>query len=166
MEGLSCQNIFKLKCAMSLLSVFFLNFSKAAETGFPNRSSSFWFLSACMLLHSQWQTRFKFLTGKKPLPLSPFSKTTQIMSVLSLSVQWWIGCGRRDTWRMSVLLPVQNTLPLEMLDLFEAPFSLPLGSLIHHHISVDGVAGFATTWVKFLSSLVFLLKSGCLHSFK
>lgn len=46
---------------------------------------------------------------------------------------------------MSVLLPVQNTLPLEMLDLFEAPLSLPLGSLIHHHVSVDGVAGFATT---------------------
>lgn len=46
--------------------------------------------------------------------------------------------------------------PLGMLNLFAATFSLPLGSLVqHHHVSVDRMAGFATTRVKFLSSLVF-----------
>lgn len=46
--------------------------------------------------------------------------------------------------------------PLEMLNLFAATLSLPLGSL-QHHVSVAGMAGFATTRVKFLSSLVFFL---------
>lgn len=48
--------------------------------------------------------------------------------------------------------------PLEVLNLFGATFSLPLGSPVqHHHVSVTGMAGFATTTVKFLSSLVFFL---------
>lgn len=58
---------------------------------------------------------------------------------------------------MSVPLPVQNTPLLEILNLFEAAFSLPLESLAHHHhVSVEGMAGFATTRVNFLSSVVFL----------
>lgn len=58
---------------------------------------------------------------------------------------------------MSILLPVQSTPPLEMLNLFESTFSFPLESPTrHHHVSFDGMAGFAITRVKFLSSLVLL----------